>query len=120
MLFHHANNLEELSKIIKTILISYLKINDDILVDVKSCKEKIYSQYIQSEKENSLLIKYPKIAEEWDYEKNENLKPENVTYGSNKRVWWKCSQGHSWQTVIRYRTKYNTKCPECSKKLGKI
>ena len=36
----------------------------------------------------------PTLLEEWDYEKNENIKPDEVTAFSHKRVWWKCAEGH--------------------------
>ena len=50
---------------------------------------------------------------EWNREKNDHLTPETVTYGSNKKVWWKCSQGHEWQASIHNRTK-GRGCPYCS------
>ena len=28
------------------------------------------------------------LLKEWDYTKNSNIGPSEVTYGSNKRVWW--------------------------------
>ena len=40
---------------------------------------------------------------------------------SGKKVWWKCSFGHEWQTTIDKRTRLDqpTKCPYCSnRKLG--
>lgn len=56
------------------------------------------------------------ILFEWDDEKNGELRPENYTFGSHARIWWKCSKGHSWQAVIKERTKEkgNT-CPICKK-----
>ena len=57
----------------------------------------------------------PAIATEWDYEKNGELKPTQVSRSSNKKVWWKCSCGHSWQAIIANRTK-GIGCPYCSGK----
>ena len=34
------------------------------------------------------------ILEEWDYERNTDLRPCDVTIGSGKNIWWKCSKGH--------------------------
>lgn len=63
---------------------------------------------------NALITTDPDIAEEWDYEKNENLKPSMVTRGSNKKVWWKCKEhNHSWQAVISNRINGGG-CPYCS------
>ena len=56
------------------------------------------------------------ILEEWDYEKNSGQNPNQYTFGSHARIWWKCSKGHSWQAVIKERTKLNgNTCPECRK-----
>ena len=65
------------------------------------------------EKEYSLLFTNPKVAKEWNYEKNGNLKPEHFTTNSNKKVWWKCNKGHEWQTTVYHRSRGN-ECPYCS------
>ena len=72
---------------------------------------------VRTNKENSLFYLYPEIAKEWDYEKNGELKPTEVTKGSDKKVWWKCEKGHSWQSRVYTRTggKYNSNCPICRK-----
>ena len=62
---------------------------------------------------NDLLSQMPELAKEWDCELNGELNPENVTIGSNKKVWWKCEKGHSWQATINHRSK-GTGCPFCS------
>ena len=67
-------------------------------------------------KEKSLAIMFPEIADEWSYEKNNDLTPENVSYGSGKKVWWICKNNntHIWQAMIRDRTKkVPTTCPYC-------
>lgn len=53
------------------------------------------------------------ICDEWDYEKNGEITPQKITYGSHKKVWWKCAQGHEWEAVIKSRT-HNHGCPYCS------
>ena len=62
----------------------------------------------------SLLKSHPKIAEEWDYDANAPLTPDQVTSGSGKRVWWICKRGvdHKWITAISNRQR--TGCPFCS------
>ena len=62
---------------------------------------------------NDLATFYPNLAKEWNYEKNEGLKPTNVTFGSHKKVWWKCSEGHEWQADIKSRV-FGHSCPYCS------
>ena len=64
-------------------------------------------------KENNLKFLFPEIAKEWHPTKNNNLKPEDVTKGSEKKVWWMCIKGHEWKTFIYSRT-YGRNCPKCS------
>ena len=65
---------------------------------------------------NDILTTYPRIAKEWDYEKNGELKPSQVMSGSNRKVWWICPNGHSYLCGVIYRTKRGEKCPYCSGK----
>ncbi len=53
------------------------------------------------------------VAKECNYEKNGNLKPENFTANSNKKVWCKCSEGHEWLATIANRND-GYGCPYCS------
>ena len=62
---------------------------------------------------NDLQSKFPKIAEEWDYERNYPLTPNKVAYGSGKKVWWKCKNGHFWKESVNNRTN-GRNCPICS------
>ena len=62
---------------------------------------------------NDLSTVNPKLADEWDYDKND-LMPTQVTARSNRIIWWKCNEGHSWQTSIGDRHAYGTGCPICS------
>ena len=67
-------------------------------------------------KNGSLLDNHPELCEEWDYEKNE-IKPTEVSSGSQQKVWWICNNGHHYQTSINHRTsKKKTGCPFCSNK----
>lgn len=61
----------------------------------------------------SLADNAPKIASEWDYEKNGELSPNEVMQNTNKSVWWKCKDcGYSWKTTISNRT-LGRGCPKC-------
>ena len=62
---------------------------------------------------NDLATTHPNLAEEWHPTKNGDLKPTDVTYGSGKKVWWKCNKGHEWFAAISDRTK-GIGCPYCS------
>ena len=63
---------------------------------------------------NDLATLNPKLAAEWDYEKNYPLLPEQVTKSSGKKVWWVCNKGHEWQTTIAKRNVDGLGCPYCS------
>ena len=63
---------------------------------------------------NDLATIYPLVAKEWDYEKNGNLKPDEITIGSNRKIWWVCSRGHKWQTTVHERTIRKHNCPYCA------
>ncbi len=65
---------------------------------------------------NDFETLFPNLAKEWDCEKNGDLKPSDVLPGSERVVWWKCPNGHSYDTQIAIRAKYNCCCPVCSNK----
>lgn len=67
---------------------------------------------------NDLSSKFPDIADEWNYTKNV-ISPHNVTVGSSLKVWWECKQRHTWLASIYNRTKKNSGCPDCSKRVSK-
>ena len=49
-------------------------------------------------KEKRYILSYPDLIAEWDWKKNDelNIYPGSISIGSEKKVYWKCSQGHSW------------------------
>lgn len=64
---------------------------------------------------NPLALKY------WDYDKNsaDGLNPEEVSYKSNNKAWFKCGEGHSFYRSIHklFETRedaYGKGCPICS------
>ncbi len=59
----------------------------------------------------------PEIAQLWNYEKNGDLKPSQVSVGSNKRVWWKCEKGHEYQLTINDKAGKQHGCPICSNRI---
>jgi hypothetical protein len=64
--------------------------------------------------ENILSISYPELLKEWDYQKNIFFSPETITYGSNKKVWWKCKNHHEWEAIINSRSRDKRGCPYCT------
>ena len=55
---------------------------------------------------------YPEIAKEWS-DRNLPLTPDQVSYGSTKKAWWKGECGHEWQARVADRTA-GSQCPCCS------
>lgn len=55
----------------------------------------------------SLASVHPELIPEWS-EKNLPLTPDKITFGSNKRVWWKGACGHEWETSVKARSKANS------------
>ena len=61
---------------------------------------------------NSLAEVHPQLVSEWS-EKNLTLTPDDITFGSNKKVWWRGACGHEWQASVKARSN-GEKCPICS------
>lgn len=70
----------------------------NILSSVPSKKERL-----------PLSVTHPELAKEadgWD--------PSTVTFGSGKKLRWKCKQKHSWEAAVGSRASLGTGCPYCS------
>lgn len=61
---------------------------------------------------NDLETLMPEVAKEWS-ERNYPLLPSQVAPFANRRVWWRCEQGHEWYTLISTRSG-GSKCPYCT------
>lgn len=66
--------------------------NIDMEFNIENDKIDIMNSFIFNIKQNSLAVKMPGIAKEWNYEKNGNLSPEMFSYASSRKVWWKCNK----------------------------
>lgn len=66
---------------------------------------------------NDLATTHPEVIKWWDFEKNKNFNLEELTFGSDKKVWWKCEKDHSFQSVIKSRTYKRSGCPICSNRI---
>ncbi len=104
-------NQKKLAEVIQAVLSKI--IGDNVDVDLKRDAIEIENLREYTEKTNSLLFTNPTLAQEWNYEKNGSLKPENITANSHKLVWWRCEKGHEWQATIKNRNK-GASCPICS------
>ena len=61
---------------------------------------------------NDLQSIRPELAKEWS-DRNLPLLPSQVTAFANRKVWWRCVEGHEWNALISTRS-YGSKCPYCS------
>ena len=80
---------------------------------------------------NDLATTHPYILKEWDYINN-IIKPNEILYGTNKLVWWKCEKDHSYkmkpidklklvnknliplEKYTNSKTKIKVKCKKCA------
>jgi len=62
------------------------------------------------------LTTHPEIAKQWHPTLNGELRPDEITSGSGRKVWWLCSQGHSHQDSPNHK-KAGRGCPVCSNKI---
>ena len=64
---------------------------------------------------DSIVVTHPKVAAQWNYTKNKK-RPEEVTAGMRKKVWWKCpvADDHEWCVAVKDRIRRG--CPYCSGK----
>lgn len=70
---------------------------------------------------NDLATTHPRLAAQWDYERNGSLRPEDVLAGSCKRVGWVCGEGHRWSALVASRAKGKNGdpgCPYCKREKG--
>lgn len=56
------------------------------------------------------------LLKEWHPTQNGNLTPHDVTYGSRRKIWWRCGQGHEWEAAVYCRTGGGSRCPYCAGK----
>lgn len=64
---------------------------------------------------NDLSSTHPQIASEWDSDRNDPLTPEQVSKGSKRKVFWICSEGHSFEASVGNRVA-GRGCSYCSGK----
>ena len=64
---------------------------------------------------NDIKTTNPELIEEWDFEKNGELgyEMENYSKGNATKVWWKCSNGHSYQREVYNQRNGYGKSPIC-------
>ncbi len=66
--------------------------------------------------DNNLAVVHPGMAKQWHPTKNGKLKPAQVFFRAPLKVWWRCEEGHEWQTSVLTRSKLGSGCPYCNKR----
>ena len=81
--------------------------------DICDIMSKVNLKRNEMEKVKKYIIDNKELMKEWDWEKNKNMDPNTLTYGSNQKAWWKCKLNHSYKSSIA--NKSNGKgCPFCA------
>jgi len=100
-----------LRKIVSEVNISGLHIPS---INVDRDRYEIIS-YLKGPVKNSIQEIAPDLINEWDYEKNGELKPYMISAGSSQPVYWICSKCRfNWKTQVYKRVKNHTGCPKCA------
>lgn len=99
-------------------ILNYIKRNYNLTysidIDIQRDNAEIWKNNYKMVQEKNIVITHPKIALEWDYEKNGGLKPEMFTHGSMQFIHWKCKNNHEFVRTVNARCKKNgNKCPYC-------
>lgn len=66
--------------------------------------------------DNNFAYRYPELLKEWDFEKN-ILNPYKIFPNITDLVWWKCKNGHSYQTQLVGKVQDQSDCGKC---LGRV
>lgn len=85
----------------------------EVIKNIKHCCNKCIGKKIienKIKKGNSLANKYPNLIKYWS-NKNKEL-PSNVSYGSNKKFWFKCKYGHEFLSKLPEKGKF--RCKYCN------
>ena len=83
----------------------------------KICLQLIHVEKARLTKLNNsktLAAAQPQLITDWDYGKNAPVTPHDISHKSHRLIWWKCTEGHSWQSTPQRRSRGDG-CPECYK-----
>ena len=98
-------------------LLDYLGVDDDISVDTRRDSRDIHVLYRKSNIKNSLAVKFPVVAREWNYELNGELTPSQIRPHVAVEAWWNCPTcGKPYKALVRNRVvnnQYHSGCKEC-------
>lgn len=65
---------------------------------------------------NDLATARPDLAAEFDVSKNGGLAPQDLLFGTSRKVWWRCNAGHSYEAKVSQRNFSGSGCAVCKGK----
>ena len=68
---------------------------------------------------NDLATLEPQLMKEWHPFFNQGIDPRSLRPKSKIRIWWRCPEGHEWETYLFNRTAHQSGCPFCAGNLSK-
>ena len=110
-----STNTNDIENAINTLFVDFLNCPQQKDISLDRDRVEIYNLISYHTKSNSFLDCIPDLVAEWHPTLNGNLKPENVSFKSNKKIWWKCAKGHEWTDSCNHRAS-GRNCPYCSNK----
>ena len=110
---HSSQALNDAIDYIFKFLNKKYKLDMKVDIDVDRDRIKIMELMNLTEKNNSIAIKAPDIKKYWNYDKNGKITPEQISHSSKKRLFFKCSNGHEWESSA-HNFYTSPGCPICS------
>jgi len=55
------------------------------------------------------------LLRQWDKASNVDMTPQTVTYGSKRKIRWRCDRGHTWSATVKSRIE-GCGCPVCARR----
>lgn len=68
----------------------------------------------------NLAVTHPDLAREWHPDLNGDVRPSDITFGSEFAAWWRCPKGHVWQAAVGNRARLGVGCQLCGWKRGAL
>lgn len=63
---------------------------------------------------NDMATTHPHLAAEWHDKLNGDLRPTRVKSHTERTLWWKCKNRHTWRATGRQRVRTGAGCPTCA------
>jgi len=88
------------------------RLGDDVLAQLRA---RLWEQRSRGPVSKRWIAGYPHLLAQWDWSRNLSLLPDEVSFGSHRRVWWRCEAGpdHRWDAVAQSRVN-GAGCPFCA------